>query len=83
MSRRLGTHKDLEKLARKCRSEGWSVAVGSSNHIVWTKPDGKVIRTGLTMSSRSVENAVRKIERELLNDSRKIEKKNVNRKKNG
>jgi len=64
----LGTDPDLEKLARKCRSAGWEVAVRRSNHIEWVKPDGDKFRTGLTMNQRSVRNAARRLQRELERD---------------
>lgn len=32
----LGTHKDIEKLARKARRQGWTVEVTKGNHIRWT-----------------------------------------------
>lgn len=65
MRGRLGTDPELEKLARKCRSEGWDVAITRSNHIEWVKPNGEKIRTGLTMSQGSIRSAVRKLRREL------------------
>lgn len=52
----LGTHKDLEKLARRARKLGWDVRVTNSNHIRWTPPGEGVtpIMSGLTMNSGGV-----------------------------
>lgn len=51
MGQHLGTHKDVEKLARKARKAGWRVEVTSSNHLRWTPPEGDFIISGLTASS--------------------------------
>lgn len=50
---RLGTHKDVEKVARRARKQGWTVEVAKgSTHIVWTSPDGETqVRTSLTPRS--------------------------------
>ena len=48
-SRRLGTDKDVEKLARTARRAGWQVMVSTSNHLHWISPDGsKKIVSSLT-----------------------------------
>lgn len=59
----LGTDKDLEREARLCRSEGWTVEIDKSNKIRWENPDGEKFHTHLTMNQRSVRNALRKIRR--------------------
>lgn len=59
----LGTDKDLEKLARQARRQGWTVETTGSNHLRWTSPSGRVIITGLTMSKTSVRHAITKLRR--------------------
>lgn len=61
----LGINKDLEPLVRRVRKAGGAVEVTASNHVRWTMPDGTVVRTGLTMNSRSARNAERTITRAL------------------
>jgi hypothetical protein len=61
----LGISKDLEPLVRAWRRLGGTVEVTGSNHVKWTMPDGSVLRTGLTMNSRSARQAQRDIERAL------------------
>lgn len=38
---RLGTDKDVEKLARAARRAGWDVVITGKNHLKWISPDGK------------------------------------------
>lgn len=57
----LGINKDLEPLARAVRRAGGTVEVTRATHVVWTMPDGTVVRSGLTMSSTSARNAEREI----------------------
>lgn len=48
---RLGADKDVEKLAKKARAEGWEVTVTGGNHIKWLAPNGKdMVISGLTGS---------------------------------
>lgn len=63
--RALGTDPELENLARKIRRAGGSVEITSRTHVVWTLPDGTVLRSGLTMNKRSVRNLVRDLRRGL------------------
>jgi len=65
VSSHLGINKDLEPLARRVRKSGGTVMVNRSNHVRWTMPDGTVVRSGLTMSSRTARTAQREIERAL------------------
>lgn len=51
----LGINKDLEPLARIVRRSGGAVSIRRSNHVKWTMPNGRVIWTGLTMSSRTAQ----------------------------
>lgn len=61
----LGINKDLEPLVRAVRRMGGTVEITASNHVKWTMPDGAVIRTGLTMNSRSARQAQRQVEKAL------------------
>lgn len=63
--RALGTDPELERLARKIRKAGGSVEITRATHVVWTLPDGSVLRSGLTMNTRSVRNLVRALRRGL------------------
>lgn len=48
-SGRLGADKEIEKLAKKARKDGWDVSVTGGNHIRWTDPGGSVVCvSGLT-----------------------------------
>lgn len=45
----LGANKDIEKLARKAKKQGWTVEVTGSNHLRFITPDGsKKVVGGLT-----------------------------------
>lgn len=66
---RLGTHKDLEKLARNARRAGWSVELTKGNHVRWTPPEGDFIIGGLTSSSRGVQNLRARLRRAGLQDA--------------
>lgn len=61
----LGINKDLEPLARRFRKAGGTVAITRSNHVRWTTPDGRIIRTGLTMSRATARAKYREIQRVL------------------
>lgn len=51
----LGTHKDIEKLARKARKQGWTVEVTKNNHLRFTPPNGgKPLIGGLSSCSTGV-----------------------------
>ena len=50
----LGAHKDIEKLARRARKQGWQVEVTGGNHLKWTPPKGQPIYGGLTSNSSGV-----------------------------
>lgn len=51
-SDRLGADKEIEKLAKKARKDGWEVTVTGGNHIKWVDPDGiLVVVSGLTGSN--------------------------------
>lgn len=67
MSAHLGTGKDLEKLVRRA---GGAVEVLNSNHLRWSLPNGWRHISGLTMSSGSVRNARRTVERALAGSER-------------
>ena len=65
MSRSLGINKDLEPLARRVRRAGGHVEITRSNHVRWSMPSCRVIRTGLTMSGSTARVKQRAIESEL------------------
>ena len=65
MSRRLGINKDLEPLARRVRRAGGRVEITRSNHVLWSMPSGRILRTGLTMSGQTARVRQRAIESEL------------------
>jgi predicted RNA binding protein YcfA (HicA-like mRNA interferase family) len=49
MAGRLGADKEIEKIARDARKEGWDVTITGGNHIRWRSPDGKsTVISGLT-----------------------------------
>lgn len=50
MARHLGTDKDIEKLARQARKQGWAVELTRNNHVRWVSPDKDqdIIIGGLT-----------------------------------
>lgn len=54
MSKRLGTNKDIEKLARRARKQGWEVQITRNNHLKFINPDGAVVVGGLTACSSGV-----------------------------
>ena len=49
---RLGTSKDVEKLARLARKHGMKIEITGGNHIKWIGSSGQIYYTGLTPSSR-------------------------------
>lgn len=63
--RALGTDPDLERLARQVRKAGGRVEVTHRTHVLWTLPDGTELRSGLTMSRRSIRNLTRDLRRRL------------------
>lgn len=50
----LGANKDIEKLARKARKQGWTVEVTRGNHLKFTPPNGRPIFGGLTSCQTGV-----------------------------
>ncbi len=62
----LGINKDLEPLVRKVRRAGGTVVITRRNHVLWTLPGGRLIRTGLTMSRTTSHQKRREIEKALL-----------------
>lgn len=40
MGKSLGANKDIEKLARAARKQGWTVEVTRGNHVKFIPPDG-------------------------------------------
>lgn len=49
VSKSLGANKEIEKLARKARKQGWEVKVTGGNHLKFTPPNGgRPIFGGLT-----------------------------------
>ena len=48
MGKTLGANKDIEKLARVARKQGWTVEVTGGNHLKFTPPNGGPIFGGLT-----------------------------------
>lgn len=55
MARNLGANKDIEKLARKARKQGWTVEVTRGNHLKFTPPNGgQPIFGGLTSCQTGV-----------------------------
>jgi hypothetical protein len=65
----LGINKDLEPLARRVRRTGGTVIINRRNHVVWTLADGRVIRTGLTMSGTTAHLKRREIVKALTGPS--------------
>ncbi len=43
-----GMPKDLAKLGRQLRKQGWTVEFTRSQHVRWVAPDGTVFTSGLT-----------------------------------
>lgn len=55
LGRSLGTNKEIEKLARKARKQGWTVEITKKNHLKFTPPDGgRPIFGGLTPCNTGV-----------------------------
>jgi hypothetical protein len=48
MGKSLGANKEIEKLARKARKQGWTVEVTGGNHLKFQPPNGGPIFGGLT-----------------------------------
>jgi hypothetical protein len=48
MGKSLGANKEIEKLARVARKQGWEVTVTGGNHLKFTPPEGRPIFGGLT-----------------------------------
>ncbi len=61
----LGVNKGLEPMACLARRRGWDVTITRRNHVRWTSPDGRVLRSGLTMSSATARNFQRTLARAL------------------
>lgn len=40
MAKSLGASKDVEKIARKAKKQGWTVEVTGGNHLKFTPPNG-------------------------------------------
>lgn len=58
---RLGTSKDVEKLARTARRAGWTVEITGKNHLRWISPNGKdKLTSALTFGD---ERRIKKIEK--------------------
>lgn len=48
-SGRLGADKEIEKIAKAARKQGWTVGVTGGNHIKWVTPKGETaVISGLT-----------------------------------
>lgn len=48
MGRSLGANKEIEKIARTARKQGWTVEVTGGNHLKFTSPSGARVYGGLT-----------------------------------
>jgi hypothetical protein len=48
MGKGLGANKEIEKLARLARKQGWEVTVTGGNHLKFQPPNGGPIFGGLT-----------------------------------
>lgn len=65
MGRHLGTDKDIEKLARKARQQGWEVHITGKNHLKWIPPqkDQPIIIGGLSSCRSGVSQLQRRLAR--------------------
>jgi hypothetical protein len=48
MGKGLGANKEIEKLARLARKQGWAVTVTGGNHLKFQPPNGRPVFGGLT-----------------------------------
>ena len=58
-----GVSKDLAKLGRRLRREGWTVELTGGNHVRWRAPDGWIYFSGYTPSPRATQTAIRDLTR--------------------
>ena len=55
-------NKEINKLMRSARKQGWDIVQIKSGHLKWVSPVGDIIYSAFTPSDR---NAVKQIQREL------------------
>jgi hypothetical protein len=51
---RLGANKDIEKLARRAKKQGWEVEVTGGNHLRFISPEGEVVTSGMSVCQTSI-----------------------------
>jgi len=64
MGRHLGSNKEIEKLARLARKQGWTVEVTRANHLKFLPPGGgKPVFGGLTSCQTGVKKFTHSLKR--------------------
>lgn len=54
MAGRFGAHKDVEKMIRKARHQGFNISMTKGNHIKFVAPSGEIVIGGLTSNTSGV-----------------------------